>query len=149
MASVVAVCLSGKKGEKKREVAEIEVRFGEGVVGDAHGDDPVRRVSLLGNESVDKLRPLIPELKAGDFAENILTEGIVLYELPIGIRLQIGEAELEVTQIGKECHEGCAIKQQTGDCVMPREGIFAEVIKEGRIKPGDVVEVVFRCIQLQ
>ena len=142
MAMVIAVCISERKGEKKREAPEIEVRFGEGVVGDAHGDDPVRRVSLLGNESVDKLRPLIPELKPGDFAENILTVGLVLYELPVGTRLKVGEAELEVTQIGKECHEGCAIKQQTGDCVMPREGIFAEVIKEGLIRPGDVVEVI-------
>ena len=137
MARVVAVCLSDMKGVKKQEAPSIMVRKGEGVVGDAHGDDPVRRISLLGNESVDKLRPLIPELKPGDFAENILTEGIVLYELPVGTRLRIGETELEVTQIGKECHLGCAIKEQTGDCVMPREGIFAEVITEGAIKPGD------------
>ena len=141
MAKVIAVCISEEKGVKKREVPEVELRFGEGVVGDAHGDDPVRRVSLLGSESVDKLRPLIPELKPGDFAENILTEGVVLYELPIGTRLTIGEAELEVTQIGKECHHGCAIKQQTGDCVMPREGIFGEVITEGVIRPGDEITV--------
>ena len=142
MATVQAVCLSEKKGTRKHEVPEIELRLGEGVVGDAHGDDPIRRVSLLGKESADKLRPLIPELKPGDFAENILTEGLVLYELPIGTRLKIGETELEVTQIGKECHEGCAIKQQTGDCVMPREGIFAEVITSGRIKPGDEIAII-------
>jgi len=142
MASVVAVCLSDQKGVKKQEAASVFIKKGEGVAGDAHGDDPVRRISLLGIESVDKLRGLIPGLKPGDFAENILTEGIVLYELPVGTRLRIGEAEVEVTQIGKECHLGCSIKQQTGDCVMPREGIFAEVVGEGTIKPGDAVEEV-------
>ena len=142
MSSVVAVCLSDLKGVKKQEVPSIIIRKGRGVAGDAHGDDPVRRISLLGIESVDKLRGLIPELKPGDFAENILTEGIVLYELPVGTKLRVGEAELEVTQIGKECHEGCTIKQQTGDCVMPREGIFAEVVTEGSVKAGDIVEIV-------
>ena len=141
MASVIAVCVSDQKGVKKHEVQQIEVRFGEGVLGDAHGDDPVRRVSLLGDESVEKLRGSFPGLKPGDFAENILTEGVVLYELPVGTRFIIGEAELEVTQIGKECHHGCEIRRITGDCVMPREGIFAEVIKEGFIKPGDAIEV--------
>jgi len=142
MASVLAVCISEKKGTRKHEVSEIEIRFGKGVAGDAHGDDPKRRVSLLGDESVEKLRSAFPGLKPGDFAENILTEGIVLYELPIGTRLKIGETELEVTQIGKECHHGCEIRRLTGDCVMPREGIFAEVITEGRIKPGDAVEAL-------
>lgn len=142
MASVLAVCISEKKGTRKHDVSEIEIKKGEGVVGDSHGDDPVRRVSLLGNESVDKLRGAMPELKAGDFAENILTEGIVLYELPVGTRLKIGETEMEVTQIGKECHHGCEIRRLTGDCVMPREGIFAEVIAEGQIRPGDGIEVL-------
>jgi len=142
MASVTAVCISEEKGVRKHEVPQIELKFDEGVVGDAHGDDPVRRVSFLGDESVEKLRGAFPGLKPGDFAENILTEGIVLYELPIGTRLTVGETELEVTQIGKECHHGCEIRRITGDCVMPREGIFAEVIKEGFIKPGDAVEVL-------
>jgi len=142
MATVVAVCISEEKGVRKHEVPEIGVKFGEGVAGDAHGDDPKRRVSLLGDESVEKLRGAFPGLKPGDFAENVLTEGIVLYELPIGTRLRIGETELEVTQIGKECHHGCEIRRLTGDCVMPREGIFAEVIIEGVIKPGDAVEVI-------
>ena len=141
MASVTAVCISEEKGVRKHEVPSIEVKFGEGVCGDAHGDDPKRRVSLLGDESVEKLRGAFPGLKPGDFAENILTEGIVLYELPIGTRLLIGETELEVTQIGKECHHGCEIRRITGDCVMPREGIFAEVIREGFIKAGDAIEV--------
>ena len=142
MAKVLAVCISEEKGVRKHEVPEIEVKFGEGVGGDAHGDDAKRRVSLLGDESVEKLRGVFPELKPGDFAENILTEGIVLYEQPIGTRLRIGGTELEVTQIGKECHHGCEIRRLTGDCVMPREGIFAEVIKEGIIKPGDDIEVL-------
>jgi len=142
MANVRAVCISEEKGTKKHEVPYIDVKFDIGVDGDAHGDDPIRRVSLLGDESVEKLRGAFPGLKPGDFAENILAEGIILYELPIGTRLLVGETELEVTQIGKECHHGCEIKRLTGDCVMPREGIFAEVIKEGRIQPGDDIEVV-------
>ena len=142
MANVVAVCISEQKGVRKREVSEIEIRKGEGVVGDAHGDDPIRRISLLGIESVEKNRRIIPDIKPGDYAENIQTEGLILYELPIGTRLKIGETELEVTKIGKECHQGCEIKKLTGDCVMPREGIFAEVIEEGRIKPGDEIEVM-------
>ena len=141
MASVIAVCVSEEKGVRKHEVPAIDVGFNVGVVGDAHGDDPKRRVSLLGDESVEKLRGVFPGLKPGDFAENILTEGIVLYELPIGTRMTVGMAELEVTQIGKECHQGCEIRKLTGDCVMPREGIFAEVIVPGRIKPGDSLEV--------
>ena len=140
--SVVAVCISEKKGVKKQEVPKIEIKKGEGVVGDAHGEDPKRRISLLGSESVDKLRDMIPELKPGDFAENILTRGIVLYELPIGTRLLVGETELEVTQIGKECHLGCEIRRLTGDCVMPREGVFAEIVTEGSIKQGDLIEVL-------
>ena len=142
MASVIAVCISEQKGVRKHEIEAIDIKKGEGVVGDAHGDDPKRRISLLGDESVEKLRSVFPELKPGDFAENILTEGLVLYELPIGTRMRVGETELEVTQIGKECHHGCEIRRLTGDCVMPREGIFAEVIEEGRICPGDTIEVL-------
>jgi cyclic pyranopterin phosphate synthase len=142
MAIVKAVCVSEQKGVRKHAVDAIEIKKGEGVVRDAHGDDPKRRVSLLGDESVDKLRGVLPELAPGDFAENILTEGLTLYELPVGTRLRVGETELEVTQIGKECHQGCEIRKLTGDCVMPREGIFAEVITEGAIRPGDSVDVL-------
>ncbi|MCL2493574.1 MAG: MOSC domain-containing protein [Clostridiales bacterium] len=142
MATVKAVCVSERKGVRKHPVEEIEIRKGEGVVGDAHGDDPKRRVSLLGEESVDTLRGAFPGLAPGDFAENILTEGLVLYKLPIGTRLRVGETEMEVTQIGKECHQGCEIRKLTGDCVMPREGIFAEVVTEGRVRPGDAIEVL-------
>jgi len=138
MPNVVAVCISDVKGVVKTPVDEIYVKTGYGIAGDAHAGEWHRQVSLLASESVDKLRKKMPDLSAGIFAENILTNGICLYELPIGTKMQVGEAVLEVTQIGKECHnEGCAIKRQTGDCVMPREGIFASVLKEGAIKPGD------------
>jgi len=140
--TVSAVCISEKKGVIKTAVPEIFVRKDHGVVGDAHAGQWHRQVSLLAAESVDKLRDRMPDLEAGVFAENILTKGICLYELPVGTKLRIGEALLEVTQIGKECHnDGCAIKKQTGDCVMPREGIFASVLEEGKIKPDDDIEV--------
>ena len=142
MAVVTAVCISDKKGVQKQPVPEINVRIGHGIAGDAHAGDWHRQISLLGEESVDKLRHHFPDLPAGAFAENILTSGITLYELPIGTKLRIGQTLLEVTQIGKECHKGCAIREVTGDCVMPREGIFTVVLEEGKIKAGDAVEVV-------
>jgi len=142
MGSVVAVCISEKKGTVKTSVPEIYVSENSGVVGDAHFGESRRQVSLLAAESVDKLRDKIPTLEPGAFAENILTSGICLYEIPIGTKLHIGTALLEVTQIGKDCHnEGCAIKQQTGECVMPHEGIFASVLQGGVIKPGDGIVV--------
>jgi len=142
MANVVAVCISDIKGVIKKPVPEIFVKINHGIVGDAHAGDWHRQVSLLADESVDKLRDKMPELPAGVFAENILTRGLCLYELPIGAKLRAGGALLEVTQIGKECHNsGCAIKRQTGDCVMPREGIFAIVLEEGTIRPGDELRV--------
>ncbi len=142
MAVVTAVCISEKKGVQKRAVPEITVKKNHGIEGDAHAGDWHRQISLLGEESVDKVRPHLPNLKVGAFAENILTQGITLYELPVGTKLRVGGTLLEVTQIGKECHTGCAIKKITGDCVMPREGIFAVVLEEGTIKAGDTVEVV-------
>ena len=142
MASVVAVCVSDAKGTVKTSVPEIYVKVGYGIEGDAHAGEGHRQVSLLAVESADRLRSKIPNLEAGAFAENILTSGICLYELPIGAKIHIGEAILEVTQIGKECYnEGCAIKQQTGECVMPREGIFASVLQSGTIKPGDKIRI--------
>ena len=142
MAEVTAVCISDRKGIQKHSVPEITVKKGHGIEGDAHAGDWHRQVSLLGEESVDKLRAHFPNLPAGAFAENILTKGITLYELPIGTKLRVGGALLEVTQIGKECHQGCEIRRVTGDCVMPREGIFAVVLEEGAIKTGDGVEIV-------
>ena len=142
MAEVLAVCISEEKGVSKHTVNEISIQKELGVQGDAHSGNWHRQISLLGDESVDKVRHLLPEISAGAFAENILTRGITLYELPIGTQLRVGEALLEVTQIGKECHADCAIRRQTGDCVMPREGAFAIVLEEGLIHPGDSIEIV-------
>lgn len=143
MAQVTAVNISEKKGVRKHEVPYIDVKCRHGIVGDAHAGDWHRQISLLADESVDTMRDICPlELDAGIFAENINTRGIELKTLPVGTRLRVGETELEVTQIGKQCHNDCEIKRTTGKCVMPTEGIFAIVIKEGRIQAGDEIEVL-------
>jgi len=143
MAVVTAVNISDKKGVRKHEVPCITLKRRHGIVGDAHAGDWHRQVSLLAEESVDKMRKICPiKLDAGIFAENINVRGIHLKDLPVGTRLRVGETELEVSQIGKECHTDCAIKLATGRCVMPTEGIFAIVLKEGRIQAGDEVEVM-------
>ena len=136
-AKIVAVCISENKGERKKPVDSVELRREHGIVGDAHAGDWHRQVSLLASESIAKMQRLGLDVTNGDFAENLTTEGIDLVALPIGARLKIGESLLEVTQIGKECHTRCAIFHQAGYCVMPKEGIFAKVIEEGTIKPGD------------
>jgi MOSC domain-containing protein YiiM len=141
MAQVLAVCISENKGERKKPVEEVELRENHGIVGDAHAGDWHRQVSLLAQESIDKMRALGLDVNAGDFAENITTSGIDLVGLPIGTRLQVGGTLLEVTQIGKECHTRCAIFYQAGDCVMPKEGIFARVITGGVIRPGDALQI--------
>ena len=142
MGQVVAVCISENKGERKTPVQAVELRENHGIVGDAHAGDWHRQVSLLASESIDKMRKLGLDVDSGDFAENITTSGIELVSLPIGTRLRVGETLLEVTQIGKECHTRCAIFYQAGDCVMPKEGIFARVITGGVIRPGDGVELI-------
>lgn len=139
---VVSVCISEKKGTKKHPVDKIELKKDHGIVGDAHAGNWHRQVSFLGEESVDRMRSVLPDLDSGDFAENIMTEGLELYTLPIGTRLQVGEVVFEVTQIGKECHHGCEIRQLVGDCVMPREGIFGIVIEEGFVYPGDEITIL-------
>ena len=141
MAQVVSVNISEKKGMRKHPVPYIDVRLRHGIVGDAHAGDWHRQVSLLANESVDRMRKEGLTLAAGDFAENILTEGITLRTLPVGTVLRAGEVRLEVTQIGKECHNDCEIRRMTGMCVMPTDGIFAVVLNEGVIRPGDQIEV--------
>lgn len=142
MAKVLAVNISTKKGEIKHPIEEGFFRVEHGLEGDAHAGNWHRQVSLLGQESVDKMTALgVEGLCTGKFAENITTEGIILYELPVGTRLKIGEVEMEVTQIGKECHAGCAIRKLVGDCIMPREGIFTKIIKNGYIRPGDEIIV--------
>ena len=133
MAYVEAVCLSHKKGIVKKEQNKVVARENWGIEGDAHAGNWHRQISLLAGESIDSVKEILPTLKNGAFAENIITRGINLSSLRIGDRLQIGEEViLEITQIGKECHNsGCAIKKATGDCIMPREGLFAQVIKGG------------------
>ena len=142
MAEVVSVNISERKGTVKHPVPEIQLRLRHGIVGDAHAGDWHRQISMLSEESVDKMRGMLPQLKAGAFAENINTVGIDLKSLPIGTRLRVGETEVEVTQIGKECHNDCAIKKATGTCVMPTEGIFVIVVREGVVRPGDPVEIL-------
>lgn len=141
MAKVVSVNISEKKGERKHPVPKIHLKLRHGIVGDAHAGDWHRQISLLAEESIDTMRAVSPlPLDAGVFAENINTVGIDLKSLPVGTRLQIGETEVEVTQIGKECHSDCAIKKAVGQCVMPTEGIFAVVVREGNVRPGDEIE---------
>lgn len=142
MAKVFAVCISEEKGTPKHEVAQICLREGHGILGDAHAGNWHRQVSLLGVESVEKVKAVLPELAPGAFAENILTSGLTLYTLPVGTKLRVGDALLEITQIGKECHQGCAIRRLTGDCVMPREGVFAIVLKGGTVRKGDEIALV-------
>lgn len=141
MAKVLAVCISKNRGTKKFSVPYIDVKINHGIISDAHAGNWHRQISMLADESVDKMRACGVNLQPGDFAENILTQGIELKALPIGAILKIGDAKLRVTQIGKKCHNDCEIKQITGTCVMPTEGIFAEVVTEGRIAPNDLITV--------
>lgn len=141
MAQVIAVCVSEQKGTQKYPVPFVEVRLHHGIVGDAHAGDWHRQISLLAEESVDTMRKSGLSLPPGAFAENILTRGMELKTLPVGTRLRVGETLLEVTQIGKECHNDCEIRRIAGNCVMPTDGIFAIVVQEGKIYPGDTVEV--------
>lgn len=141
MAKVMAVCISERKGIRKHAVPEIAVRKEHGIVGDAHAGNWHRQISLLAKESIDRMRAMGLSLTDGAFAENIVTEGIELKTLPVGTLLRVGEALLRVTQIGKECHNDCAIKAATGTCVMPTDGIFAVVVEEGTIRPGDGISI--------
>lgn len=139
---VLAVNISADKGTKKTNVQSCTLLKDFGFKGDAHAGNWHRQVSLLANESIEKMRKKGLKVGYGDFAENITTEGIDLVHLPIGSEIRIGNsALLRVTQIGKECHQRCAIYYQAGDCVMPREGIFAEVLKEGEVKVGDEIVI--------
>ncbi|MGD2207383.1 MAG: MOSC domain-containing protein, partial [Anaerolineae bacterium] len=139
---VIAVCTSDRKGTRKRNVGQATLRPDWGIVGDAHAADWHRQVSLLAWESIEKMRTLGLNVNMGSFAENITTQGLSLIDLPVGARLRLGEALVEVTQIGKECHDRCAIYYQAGDCVMPREGIFVRVHQGGEVRVGDPIEVL-------
>ena len=142
MGIIRAVCTSPTKGtQKKNQGAGLLIKD-HGLENDAHVGDWHRQVSLLAMESIAKMQALGLDVGPGDFAENLTTEGIDLVNLPIGTRLRIGEQALgEVTQIGKECHDKCAIYYQAGDCVMPREGIFVRILDGGPIKEGDIIEI--------
>ena len=143
MAKVIAVCKSEEKGTKKKAVAEGILKEDYGLDGDAHADCCThRQVSLLAMESIDKMKRLGFEVGPGDFAENLTTQGIELVSLPVGTKISIGkDVLLEVTQIGKECHSGCAIFKEIGKCVMPKEGIFTKVIQGGRVRAGDDIRI--------
>ena len=143
MAEIKAVCKSEEKGTKKESVTEGVLREDYGLIGDAHADCCThRQVSLLAIESINKMRTLGFNVGPGDFAENLTTEGIDLVSLPVGIHISIGEEIiLEVTQIGKECHTGCVIYRQIGKCIMPKEGVFARVIRGGFVRAGDPIRM--------
>ena len=142
-AVIKAVCISEKKGEQKHPVEEIRLVPELGIPGDAHAGNWHRQVSILGADSVARLQAKVTiPLYPGAFAENVLVDGIQVFTLPVGTKVRLGSALCEVTQIGKECHADCAIRQQAGDCVMPREGIFVKVLEEGSARAGDMRTVI-------
>ena len=139
---IKAVCISEKKGTAKRPVDSATLIEGHGLEHDAHAGNWHRQISLLAQESIDKMTALgLDDLTPGKFAENITTEGIVLYTLPVGTILRLGNCRVEVTQIGKECHQHCEIYKKVGQCIMPHEGIFVRVLTPGMISAGDAVEI--------
>jgi MOSC domain-containing protein YiiM len=143
MAHIVSVNISQKRGTFKKPVQNARLKHNHGIEGDAHAENWHRQISLLAQESIDKMSAIgVPNLSPGKFAENITTQGIELFTLPVGTRLKLGECVVEVTQIGKECHHHCEIYKQAGKCVMPLEGIFVKVITEGALAEGDNVEVL-------
>ncbi len=143
MASIVSINLSERKGTIKQPATEGRLIKGHGLLGDAHAGNWHRQISLLAQESIEKMIAMgAGDLSSGMFAENITTEGIELFTLPVGTTLRLGECLVEVTQIGKTCHKHCEIYKKIGSCIMPFEGIFATVLEEGVIRAGDVVEIV-------
>lgn len=151
MAKIIAVCSSETKGVRKENMNQGTLKTEYGLIGDAHADSGWhRQVSLLAVESIEKMRKMGYEVGPGDFAENLTCEGIELLSLPIGTRLNVGvKVVLEISQIGKECHSGCAIFKQTGKCIMPKEGVFARVISGGNVATGDNIEITQKPGKLQ
>jgi len=141
IAKVLNVCTSSRTGTQKQPVERVKIVAGFGLMGDAHGGGGHRQVSLLADESAERIRGQGVAVGPGDFGENILTRGIELAVLPVGSILGIGEVELEITQIGKECHTRCAIFHAAGTCVMPTDGVFCTVRKSGSVSPGAKIEV--------
>jgi len=141
IAKIIAVCVSKEKGTKKTNVFSVRLKKDFGIIGDAHGGSQ-RQVSLLAEESIEKMKAKGLAVNFGDFAENIVTSGIDLKGLALGSKIKLGEkVVLEITQIGKECHSPCHIYYKTGDCIMPREGVFAKVLRGGKVKVGDKIFV--------
>jgi len=142
LATITSINISPKKGTFKQPVKEAELRVDFGIVGDAHAGNWHRQISLLAQESIDKMTALgLDDLVPGKFAENITTQGIELFTLPVGTRLKLGACVVEVTQIGKECHQHCEIYKKVGQCIMPHEGIFVKVLVPGVVRVGDAIEV--------
>jgi MOSC domain-containing protein YiiM len=142
VANITSINISPKKGTFKQPVERAELRIDHGIVGDAHAGNWHRQISLLAQESIDKMTALgLSDLTPGKFAENITTQGISLYTLPVGTILRLGSCRVEVTQIGKECHQHCEIYKKVGQCIMPHEGIFVRVLTPGEIAVGDEVAV--------
>lgn len=139
---VVSINRSLEKGVKKTPIRKGVFIKDYGLKGDAHAGNWHRQVSLLSIESIEKMEGEGIEFKEGDFAENLTTKGLKVYELPLKTRLKVGEVILEISQIGKKCHDSCEIKKMTGHCIMPKEGVFAKVIKEGIIKENDPIEIL-------
>ena len=138
---VVAICISEQKGTAKQDIGSCELIENHGLKGDAHAGDWHRQVSLLSHDKVEAFKARGGDVDHGDFGENILVSGIDFATLPVGMRLHSGDIILEITQIGKQCHQHCAIYHQVGDCIMPREGVFARVIRGGIMKKGDELHV--------
>jgi MOSC domain-containing protein YiiM len=138
---VEAICISERRGTVKTAVSSARLMADHGLQGDAHAGPGDRQISLLAGESIDRVRAQIPDLAHGAFGENLVTRGLDLAALPVGTVLRVGEARLEVTRIGKECHQLCAIGRITGDCIMPREGVFCRVLSGGPVGVGDAVAV--------
>ena len=140
MGEIRAICISEQRGTKKYEIAQAELKEEWGIVGDAHAGNWHRQVSLLSQEKIDAFKLKGADIEYGAFGENLVVEGFDLAALPVGSRLQAGDVLLEVTQIGKECHSHCEIYERMGECIMPREGIFARVLHGGKIQKGDKLE---------
>lgn len=145
---ILAVCISKEKGTQKQNVGSAVIRANHGIEGDGHSGPGHRQVSLLADESIEKMRNRGIELAYGDFGENIVIQGIDLLELEIGSNLKLGDSVIgKVSQIGKVCHERCAIYYQTGDCIMPKEGIFLKILMGGKVSVGDRIEIIHRVSQ--
>lgn len=147
VASVKAINISEVRGVIKHPISQAEFRIDHGIVGDAHAGNWHRQISLLAQESIDKMTAIgVEGLDPGKFAENITTEGICLHTLPVGTKLRIGDTLTEVTQVGKKCHQHCEIYKKVGMCIMPTEGIFVKVLREGTVHPGDTIEIAEKAV---